>query len=156
MDLVVRVNDGVDPNTVIVNSATISAAETLATTAQLDVVVRTASVLSVMYIKPDHIYRNSSTAGVNLMVVVHLPVGIGMEAISNTPLVLTPGNVTATGQQIFGTSSQGKVLCFFDVAPILAATQGYGAFPLKVTGVLKDGRPFVAEGDVSILKSGGP
>jgi uncharacterized repeat protein (TIGR01451 family) len=156
VDLVVRVNDGVDPNTVIANSATISSAQMAATTTQLDVVVRTAAVPSVMYIKPDHIYRNSSTTGVSLMVVVHLPVGIGMGAIRNTPLVLTPGNVTATGQQIFGTSTQGKVLCFFDVAPILAATQGYGVVPLKVTGLLNDGRPFVAEGDVSILKSGGP
>jgi uncharacterized repeat protein (TIGR01451 family) len=156
VDLVVRVNDGVDPATVIVNSATISSAQMAATTAQLDVVVRTASVPSVMYVKPDHIYRNSPTAGVNLMVVVHLPVGIGMGAISNTPLVLTPGNVPATGQQIFGTSTQGKVLCFFEVAPILAATQGYGEFPLKVTGLLNDGRSFVAEGTVSILKSGGP
>jgi uncharacterized repeat protein (TIGR01451 family) len=152
VDLVVRVNDSVDPNTVIVNSATISSAQMSATTAQLDVVVRTASVLSVMYVKPDQIYRSSSTAGVNLMVVVHLPVGIGMDAISSTPLVLTPGNVTAAGQEIFGTSTQGKVLCFFGVAPVLAATQGYGDFPLKVTGLLKDGRPFVAESKISILK----
>ena len=146
VDLVVRVNDGVDPNTVIVNSATISSAEMSATTAQLDVVVRTGSVPSVMYVKPDHIYRNSSTAGVSLMVVVHLPVGIGMGAISNTPLVLTPGYVTATGQQIFGTSTQGKVLCFFDVAPILAAIQGYGEFPLKVTGLLNDRAPLRRRG----------
>ena len=153
----------------IANSATISSEQVSAITTQFDVVVRTTSVPSVMYIKPDHVYRNSSTAKANLMVVVHLPVGIGMGAISNTPLVLTlpdvvatgqrvlnPANVTATGQTIFGTIAQGKVLCFFDVAPILAATQGYGEFPLKVTGLLNDGRPFAAEGSVWILKFGGP
>jgi uncharacterized repeat protein (TIGR01451 family) len=169
VNLIVRVNDNVDPNTVIVNSATISSGQVPARTAQLDVVVRTASVPSVMYIKPDHVYRNNSTAEANLMVVVHLPVGIGMGAISNTPLVLTlpdvaaagqrvlnPANVQATGQTIFGTATQGKVLCFFDVAPILTATQGYGEFPLKVTGLLNDGRPFAAAGQIWILKFGGP
>ena len=109
-----------------------------------------------MYLKPDHIYRNYPKAQTDLMVVVHLPEGIGLAAISNTPLVLTPGNVKATGQQIFGTSTQGKVLCFFDVAPILSATQGYGEFPLKVTGSLKDGRSFVAQTTITILKFGGP
>jgi uncharacterized repeat protein (TIGR01451 family) len=166
VNLVVRVNDKADPDTVIVNSATINAGQVASTTAQLAVVVQTASV---MYVKPDHIYRNNSPAGANLMVVVHLPVGTGMGDINNTPLVLTlldavaagqhvlnPANIKAAGQQIFGTSTQGKVLCFFDVAPILTATQGYGEFPLKVTGALNDGRSFVADGTIWILKFGGP
>jgi uncharacterized repeat protein (TIGR01451 family) len=166
VNLVVRVNDKVDPDTVIVNAATINAGQVSSTTAQLAVVVRTASV---MYVKPDHIYRNNSPAGANLMVVVHLPIGTGMGAISNTPLMLTlpdvvatgqrvlnPASIKATGQQIFGTSTQGKVLCFFNVAPILTATQGYGEFPLKVTGLLNDGRSFVADGTIWVLKSGGP
>jgi len=157
VNLVVRVKEKVAPGTVIANSVTIRAGEVPPTTARLEVVVRGgADVKSLMYIKPDHIYRNYPKAQTDLMVVVHLPQGTGAGAISNTPLVLTPGNVKATGQQIFGTSAQGKVLCFFDVDPILAATQGYGAFPLKVTGQLKDGRSFVAETTISILKFGGP
>jgi uncharacterized repeat protein (TIGR01451 family) len=162
LNLTVRVNDKVDPNTVISNSATVSTRQTLSTKARIDLVVRAASkppatdVTGELYITPDHIYRNDSTTKSELMVVVHLPEGIGMAAISNTPLVLTPGNVTATGQQIFGTSTQGKVLCFFDVDPILAATQGYGEFSLKVTGKLNDGRSFYASGTIWILKFGGP
>jgi uncharacterized repeat protein (TIGR01451 family) len=156
LNLVVRVSDKVAPDTVISNSATISTGEVSPTKAQLDVVARPASVQGQMYVKPDHIYRNNSTVKSELMVVVHLPEGIGMGAITNTPLVLTPGNVTATGQLIFGTSTQGKVLGFFDVDPILAATQGYGEFTLKVTGKLNDGRSFYATSTIWILKFGGP
>ena len=162
LNLLVRVNDKVDPDALIVNSATVGTAQTSTTTAHIEVAVRAAvtpppgDVKGQMYTKPDHIYRNDSTAKAELMVVVHLPEGIGMAAISNTPLVLTPGNVKATGQQIFGTSLQGKVLCFFDVDPILAATQGYGQFTIKAAGKLNDGRSFVGEDTIWILKFGGP
>jgi uncharacterized repeat protein (TIGR01451 family) len=159
LNLVVRVNEKVDPNTVIGNSAALTAKETAATRVRSEVVVRAlpaTGVKGLMYLKPDHIYRNNSKTKVELMVVVHLPEGIGKEAIRNAPLVLTPGNVTATGQQIFGTSAQGKVLCFFNVNPILAATQGYGEFPLKATGKLNDGRSFVCETTIWIVKFGGP
>ena len=162
LNLTVRVNDTVGAGTVISNSVAITAKQTLTTRAQCDVVVRAVSkppapdVTGAMYIKPDHIYRNDPRSQTDLMVVVHLPQGIGPAAISNTTLVLTPGNVKATGQQIFGSSTQGKVLGFFAVEPILAATQGYGEFPLKVTGWLKDGRTFVGETTISILKFGGP
>jgi uncharacterized repeat protein (TIGR01451 family)/fimbrial isopeptide formation D2 family protein len=170
LTLVVRVNDKVDPNTVISNSATISTGQVASTQATAEVVIRRApSIEGQMYVKPDHIYRNSAAGKPDLMVVVHLPEGIGMGALSNTPLVLTlddvtatgqrvlnPANVTATGQMIFGSSTQGKVLCFFAVNPILAATQGYGEFPLRVTGRLNDGHSFYACGSIWIVKFGGP
>jgi uncharacterized repeat protein (TIGR01451 family) len=159
VNLVVRVNERVAPGTVITNAVTVRPGEVPPSTATAEVEVRGApavGVQGVMYVKPDHIYRNYPKAQTDLMVVVHLPEGVGSGAISNTPLVLTPGNIKATGQQIFGTSTQGKVLCFFDVDPILAATQGYGEFPLKVTGQLKDGRAFVAQTTITILKFGGP
>jgi uncharacterized repeat protein (TIGR01451 family) len=159
LNLVVRVNDDAAPGSVVANTATIRSSELPPATARLEVVVSEAPgtvVKCLMYIKPDHIYRNDPKSQTDLMAVVHLPQGIGPGAISNTTLVLTPGNVKATGQQIFGTSIQGKVLGFFAVEPILAATQGYGEFPLKVTGQLKDGRSFAGETTISILKFGGP
>jgi uncharacterized repeat protein (TIGR01451 family) len=156
LNLVVRVQDNVAPGTVIANTATIRASEMPPTTARLEAEVESMSVEGTMYLKPDHIYRNYAKPQADLMVVVHLPVGIGTAAISNTALVLTPGNIKATGQQIFGTSTQGKVLCFFDVDALLAATTGYGEFPLNVTGQLKDGRTFVAQTTIAILKFGGP
>jgi hypothetical protein len=135
------------------------------------VIVEPAStaVAGQMYVKPDHIYRNSSTVSADLMVVVHLPQGIGMEAIRTTPLVLTlepvtgagqrllkPVSITGTNQLIFGSSTQGKVLSFFKAGPILAGTEGYGEFPLRVSGQLKDGRTFYALDTIWIVKFGGP
>jgi uncharacterized repeat protein (TIGR01451 family) len=155
--LTVQVNEKAAPGTVIANAVTIRPGEMPPTTDRLEVTVRpAASVRSLMYIKPDHIYRNYPKAQTDLMVVVHLPQGVGAGAISNSALVLTPGDIKATGQQIFGTSTQGKVLCFFDVDAILAATTGYGEFPLNVTGQLRDGRSFTAETTIWILKFGGP
>jgi len=159
VNLVVRVNDKVAPGTTITNTATIRSSELPPTTDRTLAVVSEppATIIKCqMYIKPDHIYRNDPRSQTDLMAVVHLPQGIGPAAISNTTLVLTPGNVKATGQQIFGSSTQGKVLGFFAVEPILAATQGYGEFPLRVTGLLKDGRTFVGETTISILKFGSP
>jgi len=79
------------------------------------------------------------------MAIIHLPAGYGKELIMNTPLVLSPGDVVAVGQTIYGDTRQGKVLCFFDTAPILAATEGYGEFPIVVTGKLFGGRSFIAK-----------
>ncbi len=153
----VQVNDKAVPGTVIANVATIRPSEMPSTTTRIELPVSPPPFISsLMYIKPDHIYRNYPKAQANLMVVVHLPEGTGAGAISNTPLVLNPGNIKATGQQIFGTSTQGKVLCFFDVDAILAATTGYGEFHLGVTGQLRDGRSFVAQTTIWILKFGGP
>jgi uncharacterized repeat protein (TIGR01451 family) len=167
VNLVVRVADKLDPNTVITNSATLSTGQgttaATTTTARIDIVVRpvtTDVAAQQMYIKPDHIYRNSSSVQSDLMIVIHLPDGIGMAAISSAPLVLTPGNVKATGQMVFGSSTQGKILGFFEVNPVLAATQGtaqeYGECPVRVTGKLNDGRSFFAEGKIWILKFSGP
>ncbi|HOV76492.1 MAG TPA: hypothetical protein PLS24_00570, partial [Sedimentisphaerales bacterium] len=100
--------------------------------------------------------RNSSQATPDLMVVVHLPEGYGMETILDTPLTLTPGDVQSTTPKIYGTSQQGKILCFFDTAALLAATQGYGQFDIQVAGRLTGGRSFVCKGKVSILRFGGP
>lgn len=159
VNLVVRVNEKAALDTVISNAASIVSQETATTRTHFDVVVRLgppADVQGEMYFKPDHLYRNNSTTKADLMVVVHLPEGIGKEAISNAALVLIPGNVRATGQLTFGTSTQGKVLCFFDVDSILAATEGYGEFLLRVTGGLRDGRTFACERTIWILKFGGP
>ncbi len=159
VNLVVQVNEKTAPDTVITNSASLSAQEATTASVRSEVVVIAPPITDVqgqMYFKPDHIFRNSSTTQGDLMVVVHLPEGIGREAISEASLMLTPGHVLATGQVIFGTSTQGKVLCFFNINSILAATQGYGQFPLTVTGRLRDGRSFACERTISILKFGGP
>ncbi len=159
VNLVVQVNEKTNPDTVISNSASLSSQETTTASVRSEAVVIAPPITDVqgqMYFKPDHLFRNSSTTQGDLMVVVHLPEGIGRDAISEAALVMTPGHILATGQVIFGTSTQGKVLCFFSIKSILGATQGYGQFPLTVTGRLRDGRSFAAERTISILKFGGP
>lgn len=157
LTLVAVVNDAVEPNTVITNAVTVSSKQAEPGRAEAEVVVSArSSVQGQIFLKPNHIWRNQSENKPDLMVVVHLPEGYGMETIVNTPLVLTPGNVTSTSLKIFGTSEQGKILCFFDTDPILAATEGYGEFAIQVTGQLTGGRSLVCDGKLYIVKFGGP
>jgi len=90
------------------------------------------------------------------MVGGHLPEGYGMDRIADKPLVLTPGDAQSTDMRIYGSNKQGKILCFFDTAPLLAATRGYGEFAIQVTGELTDGISFVCDGTISILASDNP
>jgi uncharacterized repeat protein (TIGR01451 family)/fimbrial isopeptide formation D2 family protein len=158
LTLVAAVDDAVEPNTVIANAVTVSSKQAEPSQARAEVVVASSrlTVQGEIYLKPNHIWRNQSEPKPDLMVVVHLPEGYGMETIVSTPLVLTPGNVTSTSLKIFGTSEQGKILCFFDTDPILAATEGYGEFAIQVTGQLTGGRSLVCDGKLYIVKFGGP
>lgn len=155
LNLVTQIKARTEPNTVISNVAVIQSRQAGPTKARVDAVVRVSPVTAQLFLRPDYIFRTSST-GATIMAIVYLEEGKGKELIANTPLVMTPGNITGTRQNIYGTSQQGKVLCFFDVASILAATEGYGQFDVKVTGKLVDGRSFTAGTKLSILSFGGP
>jgi uncharacterized repeat protein (TIGR01451 family) len=155
LELAALVRETVEPNEAIVNIVTVTSKQAAPSKTRTDVVVGIRSIQGQMFLKPTRIWRNQSPTP-DLMVVVHLPEGYGMETIANTPLVLTPGGVPSTSLRIFGTSEQGKILCFFDTAAILAATQGHGEFPIRVAGKLHGGRSFVCEGSISILKYSGP
>jgi uncharacterized repeat protein (TIGR01451 family)/fimbrial isopeptide formation D2 family protein len=158
VELVVRVLEQVEPNTVISNWATVKSIETAATKTGAEAVVGERGdppVAADMFFKPPQLYRNNSKDTTSLMVVLHLPEGYGRELIADTPLVMTPGDIRATSQQVFGTSTQGKILCYFSTRAILAATEGYGGFELTVTGQLSDGNFFVGKGVLSIFKLGG-
>ncbi|HSV99506.1 MAG TPA: hypothetical protein VLI39_04995 [Sedimentisphaerales bacterium] len=150
------VSEEIEPNTVLVNTVTVTSKQAAPTRAQADAIVCAGSIDAQMFLKPTILWRNESQATPDLMVVVHLPEGYGMETILDTPLTLTPGEVQSTTPKIYGTSQQGKILCFFDTAGLLAATQGYGQFDIQVAGRLTGGRSFVCKGKVSILRFGGP
>lgn len=155
LDLVAQVKARTEPNTVISNEAVIQSRQTGPSKVRVDAIVTLSPVKAQLFLRPAHIFRNSSR-GATIMAIVHLPEGKGKELIADVPLVLTPGGIQGTDQTIYGTSKQGKVLCFFDTASILAATSGYGQFEVKVTGRLVDGRSFRAENTLWILKFGGP
>lgn len=150
------VSEAIEPNTVLVNTVTVTSKQAAPTRAQAEAIVYAGWIEAQMFLKPTILWRNSSQATPDLMVVVHLPEGYGMETILDTPLTLTPGDVQSTTPKIYGTSQQGKILCFFDTAALLAATQGYGQFDIQVAGRLTGGRSFVCKGKVSILRFGGP
>lgn len=150
------VGEAIEPNTVLVNTVTVTSKQAAPTRAQVEAIVCAGWIDAQMFLKPTILWRNASQATPDLMVVVHLPEGYGMETILDTPLTLTPGDVQSTTPKIYGTSQQGKILCFFDTAALLAATQGYGQFDIQVAGRLTGGRSFVCKGKVSILRFGGP
>jgi len=160
LKLVLRVKDQVPSGTVISNVAMISSQQTAPSRDRADVTVRPGGVepeppageiRARMFLKPTRISRSQSLTASDLMVVVHLPEGYGKELILNQPLLMTPGSVRSTDTRVFGTSTQGKVMCLFDPAPMLAAIKGNGMFVLKVTGNLQGGSTFVCEETVTIV-----
>lgn len=165
LELVARVQESIPPNTVLSNLVTVTSRQAALSRTRTDVVTAKPKtdpdpdptiIPAQIFVKPTHIWRNHSQATSTLLVVIHLPEGFGMETIAQTPLLLAPGNVRSSDPQIFGTETQGKVLAFFDTDPILESTEGYGWFPIEVTGTLRDGRTFRAQTTIAILKFGGP
>lgn len=171
LKLTARVNDRVDPNTEITNVVTASTGQISLQTGRVTAIVRRGDTLAAesMYLKPDHVYRNSATKP-DLMGVVYLPQGYGSNTIDkDVPLRLTlerttaagtnvpnaPVDIVANSQIVFGTSTQGKIMGFFPVDPILSASTGYGQFPVRLTGQLVDGRTFYATGSLWIVNVGG-
>lgn len=156
LELTTRVKKAVETRTVISNVVGVTSLQAAPSRTRADVVVCVAGAIRAqMATKPNYVWRGSS-ATQQLMVVVHLPEGYGMDRIADKPLVLTPGDAQSTDMRIYGSNKQGKILCFFDTAPLLAATKGYGEFAIQVTGELTDGISFVCDGTISILGSDNP
>jgi len=84
-----------------------------------------------------------------------LPEGIGNQSILDTRLVMYPGAIEANSQQVLGTATRAEIIAFFDKDRLLAATEGYGTFELRVVGRLRDGRSFSGRTAVTILRPAG-
>jgi uncharacterized repeat protein (TIGR01451 family) len=158
LDLVVHVPETTEPNTVITNSATISAKQTPTTSTTVDVIVPKVPpvgpiVLCDLLVKPTKLYRDQPTQPTSLMAVVHLHEGYGKQLIVNQPLILQPGDISAVSQRIFGTSTAGAVMAFFDPHALLAATTVNGSLTVKVNGKLADGRTFQGQQNIEIHTS---
>jgi len=160
LDLVVHVPEWTEPNTVITNTAAISARDTQSATTTIDVVVPDEPVEPLedtvpcyLLVKPTKLYRDLPRQPTDLMAVLHLPDGYGKQLIVNQPLILTPGDIPAQPQRIFGTTSAGAVMAFFDPQALLAATTVNGYLTVTVTGQFTDGRSFQGHQDIQIFLS---
>ncbi len=156
LELTAQVNEIVEDRTVISNVVVITSRQAAPSRDRADVVVRTGVVPARMSLEPTYIWRSNSRATEKLRVVIDLPEGYGRDSIVDSPLVLTPGDAQSSSMRIYGSSARGKILCFFDTAPILAATEGYGQFSIRITGTLTGGSSFVCKGTILILGFGGP
>jgi uncharacterized repeat protein (TIGR01451 family) len=158
LDLVVHVPQTIEPNTVISNSVTANTGQTPQATTRVDVIVpEEPPVGPVVYcdllVKPTKLYRDLPKQPTSLMAVVHMPEGWGNQMIAKQPLTLQPGDIPALSQRIFGTSTAGAVMAFFDPQALLAATPVNGSLTVKVNGKLTDGRTFQGQQNIEIYKS---
>lgn len=150
-----------EPNTVITNTATVSAKQTQSVTTTINVVVPNEPpvpppgqvVLCDLLVKPTKLYRDLPRQPTDLMAVLHLPEGYGKQMIVNQPLILMPGDIPANPQRIFGTTSAGAVMAFFDPQALLAATPVNGCIKVIVSGQLTNGRSFQGQQYIDIYKS---
>jgi uncharacterized repeat protein (TIGR01451 family) len=157
LDLVLHVDEQTAPGTRLTNSATVTGQQIESASTTFDVIVSedqpqppvTEVVNAQMFIKPTTLYRDAPQA-TSLMVVVHLPEGLGKQLIANVPLTLDPGGIRPFSQTIFGTDKMGKVMAFYDPTEFLAANQGTGNILVTITGLLVDGRAFQDKEDIKI------
>ena len=103
-----------------------------------------------LLVKPTKLYRDLRKQPTNLMAVVHLPDGMGVQMIKKEALVLQPGNVVSMSYRLFGTSKAGAVMAFFDPQALLAATTTNGRLTVTVSGQLTDGRTFRGQQEIEI------
>jgi uncharacterized repeat protein (TIGR01451 family) len=160
LDLVVHVPDATEPNTVITNTVMISARQTQSVTTTVDVTVpnepvepEQEAVICELLVKPTKLYRDLPKQPTNLMAVLHLPDGYGKQLILNQPLILTPGNIPALNQTVFGTTRAGVIMAFFDPQALLAATDVNGDLDITVTGQLFGGQSFQGTQGIEIFPS---
>jgi len=161
LDLVVHVPERTEPNTVITNTATVSAKQTQSVTTTINVVVPDEPpvpppgqvVFCDLLVKPTKLYRDLPKQPTDLMAVLHLPEGYGKQLIIGQPLILKPGDIPALSQRIFGTTSAGAIMAFFDPQALLAATAVNGGLKVTVTGQLTGGRSFQGQQNIEIFRS---
>lgn len=161
LELVVRVNQDTEPNTVITNFVTINSNETPPMTKSVDVIATEVPLEVDLTITPDVIRRGSPQE--TILAELELPEGIGKDqiedgesltlyVINEEGSVLNRDGIRATRQQVYGTASTAKILALFDKNALLNVVQSYGRFKLRVTGKLKTGDFFSGEAYVQITR----
>jgi len=152
LELVVQVNEGIAPDIMLTNSATISSDQTIPTTAHADVVTCAKPLQAELCVVPRVISSGSFGAASKILAIVALPAGVGKADIADTPLTLQPGTIEASALSVHDTGNRVKVLAFFDKARLIKAVSSYGKVKLSVVGKLKSGQSFVGEQFVSIAR----
>ncbi|MHC4569308.1 MAG: hypothetical protein ACYTE3_26575 [Planctomycetota bacterium] len=137
LGLVVHVKQDTPLGTIVSNSAIISSNETATSMVVLDAITieRPLEVQSIL-VSPDRIRRTGSSEDIQAIMI--LPPGIGKDDVEDVLPVLSPGNVRAIRQVVFGTATRAKVIAIFDKAEIVNAIPDYGQVMFKVVG---KGRP---------------
>lgn len=156
LQLVVQVNQDPEPNNAtITNSVTVTADQTPPTAASVDVAKCGFEPLQadLRIVKVSLVPRKRLK---DIMVIVKLPQGVNTCDIRDVPLVLEPGNTEASYQHVYAAGSRAKVIALFQGAGLLDAVPGYGPINVTVTGRLKTGQPFYAEGTIVLSRLMGP
>jgi hypothetical protein len=142
----------VSVGTTITNSVTLSCNEAPSTSGTAVVVIRQVQLKATsLQLTPSTLRRMHGTA-VNVTAVVQLPQGYTTSDVKNTLLILYPGNIKATSQQIVSTTQGAKITAIFKKSDILDAISGYGQFKVTVIGSLTSGQDFYGEQNIWITR----
>ena len=160
LEIVIRINQGTAPSTVLTNLVTIDSDETLPTTKSIEVFVGESPLeVQTFSILPNIIRASGPTYDIQATAI--FPPGIGKDDITEVnPILylrypLDPGQVSAKRQMIFGTATRAKVIALFDKNDLLNAVSHTGEVPLAVVGKLKSGRSWYGRATVYITAFAG-
>ena len=154
LELVGRVNQDTQPNTIVTNTVTMYTNETLPRTASIDCVTCDEPLeAELRIVKVSLVPRRLLK---DIMVIVKLPQGITVSDISIEPLVFDPSGTEARCQHVYASGNRAKVIALFDGAGLLDAMPGYGPINVTVTGRLKTGRLFHGQANMTLSRLLGP
>ena len=152
LELVARPNATVQAGQTIENSVTVSSDQTGPASASTWFVV----YLPELQAQLELIYSSPVCKGCTALIqaVVTLPSNVKVSDVDLAkPLTMAPGNARASTQMVGGRDGTVKVRAFFDAAPLLNATVGYGPVAVTVNGWLRSGQAFSGQASFMVTRA---
>ncbi len=149
--LTVQLNDDLTPGQILVNSASVDAAETPVVNHSVEVCVGDAPARATVEFSPLILGRTGYNRSDQVTALVEFPAGIKDSDVRPDEVTLDPGGITAKSQTVRTVNGKVQIQATFDLLEVLAAIPDNGITTLYVRGTLQSGLPFVAEGVVLVV-----
>lgn len=149
--LTVQLNDDLKPGQIIVNSASVDAAETPVVDDSVEVCVGDAPARATAEFSPLILGRTGYNRSDQVTALLEFSDGTKASDIGPAKVTLDPGGITANSQTVRTVNGKVQIRATFDLIEVLAAIPDNGITTLYIRGTLQSGLPFVAEGVVLVV-----
>ena len=151
LNLLVKVDDDVTPESTISNEVTLSAQNMDSESALSKATVRPPLAAN-LTTTPLIVGRRGANRSQQLTAYIEMPAGILRTDIADGSITLSPGLIPAITQETYVENSKTILRAIFNVAALMDATALNGLTPITVKGRLHSGRQFQSESQILIVE----